>query len=119
MRDVAIDAAYADDVLNVVQLAIGDIGGASFKVTSGRIDNVSKDPHGHLDARFEATTLTGLARIVDRFWPRQPIRMTSRRPSPTWTRSSRCPSGVASSFRRPRSTAGSTPSGTTGRSASS
>ena len=38
---------------------------------------------------------------------------------PTWTRSSRSRSGAASSSRRPRSTAASTRSGTTGRSASS
>ena len=69
MRDVAIDAAYADDVLTVVQLGIGDLGGASFRVTSGRVDDLTTNPRGHLDAKLEASTLDGVVHIVNRFWP--------------------------------------------------
>ena len=38
----------------MVKLAIGDIGGASIRGNSGRIDNLSGDPRGHLDATLEA-----------------------------------------------------------------
>ncbi len=69
MRDVNINAGYADDVLTVVQLGIGDLGGASLRVTGGRIDNLTTNPRGHLDAKLEATTLEGVARIVNQFWP--------------------------------------------------
>ncbi len=69
MHDVAIDAAYADDVLTVVQLGIGDLGGASFRVTSGRIDDLTTNPRGHLDAKLEASTLDGVQHVVNRFWP--------------------------------------------------
>ncbi len=69
VRDLEVDAAYSDDELRVVKLAIGDIGGASFKVNSGRIESVSNNPRGHLDATLDAPTVTGLARIADQFWP--------------------------------------------------
>ncbi|MCR4283172.1 MAG: AsmA family protein, partial [Bauldia sp.] len=69
VNDVAVDAAYADDVLTVVQLVAGDLGGASFRVTSGRIDDLTTNPRGHLDARLEATTVDGLALIAGKFFP--------------------------------------------------
>ena len=69
MKDVAIDAAYAEDVLTVVQVAIGDLGGAKFRVTSGRIDDLTTNPRGHLDARLEADSLDGLALIAGKLAP--------------------------------------------------
>jgi uncharacterized protein involved in outer membrane biogenesis len=69
LGNVAVDASYADDTLNVVQLAVGDIGGASLRVTSGRIDELTTNPRGHLDARLEADTPEGLTLIVQRLLP--------------------------------------------------
>ncbi len=69
LRDVAIDAAYSDDVLTVVKLAIGDVGGASFRVNSGRIQSLTSSPRGHLDATLDAPKLDGLTRIAERFLP--------------------------------------------------
>ncbi len=69
LKGVTVDAGYADDVLNVVQLAVGDLGGASFRVTSGRIDGLTTSPRGHLDARLEATTFDGLSAIAAKFLP--------------------------------------------------
>lgn len=69
LRDVAVDAGYADDTLNVVQFAVGDLGGANFRVTSGRIDGLTISPKGHLDARLEVMTVDGLAAVVARFLP--------------------------------------------------
>jgi len=68
--DVLIDADYKDDVLRVVQFGVGNLGGASFRVTGGRIDGLkSPSPRGRLDIRLEATTFDGLARIVGKFAP--------------------------------------------------
>jgi len=69
MSDVAINAGYSDDSLTVVRFGIGDIGGASFRVTGGRIDNVTTAPRGRLVAELYAPRLDGLSRIVSRFAP--------------------------------------------------
>lgn len=69
MQNVAIDASYANDTLNVVQLAVGDVGGASLRVSSGRIDELRTNPHGHLDAHLEADTLDGLTVIAGKLLP--------------------------------------------------
>jgi uncharacterized protein involved in outer membrane biogenesis len=69
LHDVAVDAAYANDVLNVVQVAVGDVGGASFRITSGRIDGLTKNPQGHLTAKLEATAPEGLALVAEKFIP--------------------------------------------------
>lgn len=69
VKGVAIDAAYSDDTLNVVQFAVADLGGASFRVTSGRVDELSTNPRGHLDARLEANTFDGLTAIAAKLAP--------------------------------------------------
>jgi uncharacterized protein involved in outer membrane biogenesis len=69
VRDVTIDASFVGGGLTVNGIEIGDIGGASFKVTRGQIDNVLTEPLGRLEAQLTAGTLTGLARVVDRVAP--------------------------------------------------
>ena len=70
LKGIRVNARYADDVLNVVQFGIDDIGGASFKITSGRIEGLtSKTPRGRLDAHFEAKDPDGLALTVGRLAP--------------------------------------------------
>ncbi len=83
MRNVAVDASYANDTLNVVQLAIGDVGGASFRVTSGRIDELTANPRGHLDAHLEADTLDGLTVIAGKVLPRSSIAEWLARTAPS------------------------------------
>jgi len=69
VRDVTIDASFVGGGLTVNSIEIGDIGGASFKVTRGQIDNILTEPLGRLEAQLTAGTLTGLARVVDRVAP--------------------------------------------------
>jgi uncharacterized protein involved in outer membrane biogenesis len=69
VRDVTVNASYADDVLKVVQIGIGDLGGAGLKVTSGEIRSLTTDPQGYLEAQFSASAIGGAQRIVDRFAP--------------------------------------------------
>lgn len=69
MTDVAVNAEYADDVLKIVRFSIGDIGGAAFKVTSGRIDELTTNMHGELTAELEAGSIDGLALVAGRFFP--------------------------------------------------
>ncbi len=69
MRDVQIDAAFADNDLTVNGIIIGDIGGANFEVTRGQIEDVLTQPLGRLEAQLTASSLIGLARIVDRLAP--------------------------------------------------
>jgi hypothetical protein len=52
-----------------VQLAAADIGGASFRVTGGRIDALTTNPKGHLDGRFEAQTFDSLTEIAAKLLP--------------------------------------------------
>ncbi len=73
MQDVAIDASYADDALTVNQFSIGDLGGANIEVTQGRIEALSGQPQGHLNAQLEAATLEAFSRVVGRFLPENPI----------------------------------------------
>ncbi len=69
-KDVVIDAGYADDVLKVVQIGVGDLGGVSFRVTGGRIDGLTTPaPQGHLEARLEAPAFDGLASIATKLAP--------------------------------------------------
>lgn len=65
MRDVEVDAGFEDGDLTVNGIDINDIGGAAISVTRGRIDDVLTDPRGRLEAQLNASTLAGLARIVD------------------------------------------------------
>ncbi len=69
LKGVAVNANYSDDVLNIVQLAVADLGGASFKVTGGRVENLTSSPRGHLDAHLEAMSFDGLAAIAAEFLP--------------------------------------------------
>jgi uncharacterized protein involved in outer membrane biogenesis len=69
MHDVAIDAAYADDALTVNRFSIGDLGGANIEVTQGRIEALSGQPRGNLDAQFEAQTLETFTRVAARILP--------------------------------------------------
>lgn len=69
VSDVAVDAGFAGDTLNVVQFSVGDIAGASFRVTSGRIEGLTTNPRGHLDARLEVENVDGLAAIAGRLMP--------------------------------------------------
>ncbi|MCP4385201.1 MAG: AsmA family protein, partial [Hyphomicrobiales bacterium] len=73
MRDVEIDAAFDDGDLTVNGIRIGDVGGASFEVTRGQIDDVLSQPRGRLEAQLTAGELAGLARIVDRLAPDTPV----------------------------------------------
>jgi uncharacterized protein involved in outer membrane biogenesis len=69
-RDVFVDAAYTGDVLTVIQLSIGDLGGARYRVTNGQIKDVTTaNPSGVLAGKFEAESLDGLARLADRLAP--------------------------------------------------
>jgi large subunit ribosomal protein L24 len=56
-------------VLHVDQLSVGDLGGAGLDV-SGRIDELSSQPRGQLTLDLNATTLGGVAGILDPFSPR-------------------------------------------------
>ncbi len=69
VKGIEVNARYSDDALIVTALQIADIGGARIQRTSGKIDNLSGDPRGHLDATLDAPKLTGLARLADRFLP--------------------------------------------------
>ena len=69
MTDVAVDAEYSNDVLKIVRFAIGDLGGSSFRVTSGRIDEPTTNLRGELTAELEAWNVDGLALIAGRFFP--------------------------------------------------
>ncbi|MCB1495787.1 MAG: AsmA family protein [Bauldia sp.] len=69
MRGVMIDAAFAGGGLAVNGIEVGDIGGASLKVTRGQIDDVLTEPLGRIEAQLTAGTLTGLARVIDRIAP--------------------------------------------------
>jgi uncharacterized protein involved in outer membrane biogenesis len=63
--NVAIDAGYADDTLKVVQFSVGDLRGASIRVTGGRIDGLtSASASGHLEAHVEAPKVDGLVRVA-------------------------------------------------------
>jgi uncharacterized protein involved in outer membrane biogenesis len=73
MRGMAIDASFADQALTVNEFSIGDLGGAHFNVSKGRIDRLAGQPIGALEARLEATTLRGLAHVVDRIAPASPL----------------------------------------------
>jgi uncharacterized protein involved in outer membrane biogenesis len=62
---IAVDAGYAGDTLKVVQISAGDIGGASLRVTGGRIDGLSTaSASGHLEAHVDATKFDGLVRLA-------------------------------------------------------
>ncbi len=67
--NVAVDASYANDTLNVVQFTIGDLNGASLRITSGRIDELTTNPRGHLDAHVEAETPEGLRLVAQKLLP--------------------------------------------------
>ncbi len=70
VRDVVVDAAYTGDVLTVIQLAIGDIGGASYRVTSGQIKGATtSSPSGVLEGLLQADSLDGLTRLANRLAP--------------------------------------------------
>jgi hypothetical protein len=69
MADVAVNAEYSDDVLKIVRFTIGDLGGATFRVTSGRIDEPTTNPRGELTAELEAESIDGLALIAGRLFP--------------------------------------------------
>ncbi len=69
VKGVEANAKYRDDALTVTMLQIADIGGVRIEKTSGKIENLSGDPSGHLDATVDAPKLTGLARLADRFLP--------------------------------------------------
>ena len=70
LKDVAVDAEYSADVLNIVQFAVGDLGGgASFRVTSGHIEGVTTAPRGHLTARLDAPSLDGVAALAAKLIP--------------------------------------------------
>ncbi|HVZ64046.1 MAG TPA: AsmA family protein, partial [Lacunisphaera sp.] len=69
LKGVAVNANYADDVLNIVQLAVADLGGTSLKVTSGRIESLTSSPRGHLDAHVEAMSLDGLSGLAGKLLP--------------------------------------------------
>ena len=70
LKGVAVDAEYSADVLNIVQFAVGDLGGgASFRVTSGHIEGITTDPRGHLTARLDAPSLDGVAALSERLLP--------------------------------------------------
>ena len=69
MTDVAINAEYSDDVLKIVRFAIGDLGGSSFKVTSGSIDQPTTNPRGELTAELEVQDIDGLALVAGRLFP--------------------------------------------------
>lgn len=73
MRDVSIDAAFVDGGLTVSGIEVGDIGGASLKVTRGQIDDILTEPLGRMEAQLTAGTLTGLARVIDRIAPDTPF----------------------------------------------
>ena len=88
MRDVKVDAGFANGGLTVSDIEVGDIGGASFVVTRGQIDNILGEPLGRLEAQLTAPTLTGLASVVDRLAPDTPF---SR-----WLRKSAAPLSPAS-----------------------
>jgi uncharacterized protein involved in outer membrane biogenesis len=68
--NVAIDAGYASDSLKVVQIAVGDLGGASLKITGGRIDGLTTAAaSGSVEAHIAAENFDGLARIAARIAP--------------------------------------------------
>ncbi len=70
VRDLVVNVAYTGDVLTVTQLALGDLGGASLRVTQGQIKGLtSADPSGRLEGTFEADDLDGLVRLVSRVAP--------------------------------------------------
>ena len=69
VKGIEVNAQYSDDALTVTMLQIEDIGGARIAKTSGKIDTLSGDPRGHLDATLDAPSLIGLARLADRFLP--------------------------------------------------
>ena len=69
LKGVAVNANYSGDVLNIVQFAVGDLGGASFKVTGGRIDSLTTGPRGHLDAHVEAMSFDGLSAVAAKLIP--------------------------------------------------
>jgi hypothetical protein len=69
LKDVSVDVGYADDRLTVTRIDVGDLGGASFRATSGRIDGLTTKPHGLLEATLEAKTLDGLALIAGKLAP--------------------------------------------------
>ena len=69
MTDVAVNAEYSDDVLKIVRFTIGDLGGASFKITGGRIDQPATNPHGELTAELEVESIDGLALVAGRLFP--------------------------------------------------
>jgi hypothetical protein len=69
MSEVAINAEYSDDVLKIVRFSIGDLGGSSFRVTSGRIDEPTRNPRGELTAELSVDSVDGLALVVGRILP--------------------------------------------------
>jgi hypothetical protein len=69
VKGIELNAEYRDDALTVTMLQIADVGGARIEKTSGKIENLSGDPRGHLDATLDAPKLTGLARLADQFLP--------------------------------------------------
>ncbi|HMN86584.1 MAG TPA: AsmA-like C-terminal region-containing protein, partial [Bauldia sp.] len=83
MRNVQVDAGFEDGDLTVNGIDINDIGGATIRVTRGRIDNVLTDPRGRLEAQLGATSLTGLARIVDQLLPATAISRWFARAAPS------------------------------------
>ncbi len=69
VRGIQVNAKYGDDALEITKLQVDDIAGARIAKTFGEIDNLSGDPHGHLDVMVDAPKLTGLARLAGRFLP--------------------------------------------------
>jgi uncharacterized protein involved in outer membrane biogenesis len=83
LRDLAVDASFADDALTVNEFGIGDVGGAGINITQGRIDNPLKSPRGHLEARLSAPlSLTGFADVVDKLLPGSAVASWLKRAAP-------------------------------------
>ena len=85
MKGVTVDADYTNDVLNVVKFGIDDLGGSSFKVTSGRIDGLTTNPRGHLESKLEVDNLDGLALIAGKLAPDSGLLQWLGRISPSLT----------------------------------
>lgn len=83
LAEVAIEASYADDALDVDRFTIGAIGGARFNVTEGRIEQLSGSPQGSLTATLEAEDLAGVSAVAARLAPDSGVTDWLRRTAPS------------------------------------
>ena len=67
--------------LQIEQLSIGALAGAALDV-KGRIDELSSQPRGHIDADLDARGLDGFATLVDKFAPQAASCIAARRRPP-------------------------------------